>query len=153
VLSLLVAGVLAGLATLNGAPGWVVVTAGTLDAVAPQALNTGRARPEDRRKDQSRIRALTSGATRMVRDVAAQVGVHRPVRDDLPYIVRDVEQEASDRLRMERRLLIVSPLMLGKTRLALSVAKAAFGDYIIDRGILFAKRVEPARSRSGSPLV
>jgi hypothetical protein len=46
-------------------------------------------------------------------------------------VERDVEQAVISQLRVERRVLIVGPSMSGKTRLALSAAKAAVGDYVL----------------------
>jgi hypothetical protein len=76
------------------------------------------------------MQALAAGPTGVVRDVVPrEVGVHRAVREDIAYVARDVEQEVVNRLLMERRVLIAGPSMLGKTRLALSPAKATFGGY------------------------
>jgi TPR repeat protein len=135
-LYLLLAAACAGVAKLTGQPGWVIGVAAVVGAIALPAGNTARTLLEERRKSQGRILALTAGPTGLVRDVAPrEVGVHRAVREDVPYIARDVEDVVVDRLRLERRVLIAGPAMLGKTRLALSAAKTAFGDYAFHKPV------------------
>ena len=136
VLSLLLAGAGAGATKLAGADVWVIVVAAVIAAIAVPAGNTARNRLEDRRKGRARILALTASPTWLLRDVAPrEVGVHRAVREDVDYIARDVEQEVVERLGLDRRVLIAGPGMLGKTRLALSAAKTAFGDYAFHKPV------------------
>lgn len=122
------AAVFAGIA---GAPTWLVLTAVFVAAAAVPVGNIAKAWREQRSRDQTDQRGLAAGPAGLVRDRSTKdVRVHRAVREDVPYIERDVEARVVDLLRRERRALITGPSMSGKTRLALSAAQKALGDYV-----------------------
>jgi eukaryotic-like serine/threonine-protein kinase len=133
ILSILAAAAAAVVAKIAGAPNWVVLLAAATGVLISGVAAAGRAQIEQRAKSRTEIRKRTAGAGEaeaLVRDqTVADVRVHRAIRDDVPYIQRDVEPSVVSQLRLERRVLIVGPSMSGKTRLALSAAKAAVGDF------------------------
>jgi hypothetical protein len=121
----LVAAVAAGLAK-GFETGWPVIAGMIMGAVAWPIGNVIKAQLEQRQKNTATRRALTAGSVdvRRVRDtVPADVRVHEAVRTDVPYIERDLEPEVISALRFDRRVLIVGPSGVGKTRLALSCAR------------------------------
>lgn len=134
-LSAVIAAVAAAAAKLAGAPDWLVLSAAAAGAAVPAVATAVRTQLEHSRKADAEQRKLTAGAAgrdRLVRDYSsAELRVHNAIRQDVPYVVRDVEPEIVKRIRWERRVLIVGPSMAGKTRLALSAAKATVGEFVL----------------------
>jgi hypothetical protein len=100
--------------------GWPVLAAVVIGAVTWPIGNAVKAQLEQRQKNVTTRRALTAGSAdmRRVRDTTpADVRVHRAVRTDVPYIERDLEPQVIDALRFDRRVVIVGPAGVGKTRL------------------------------------
>lgn len=119
---------------IAGAPDWLVMTAAAAAVVVPTVGGSLRTHLDQTKKDRIEARKRTAGASDvsvLVRDLSSRdVGVHPAIRQDVDYIERDIEQEIVSLLGLERRALIVGPSMSGKTRLALSAARAAVGDFV-----------------------
>lgn len=124
----LAAAAVAGIAKIPGLATGLAIAAAAIAVLVIPVSTAIRSQLEQRAKTTATGRALTAGAAAggmLVRDVSpSSVRVHQAVRDDIGYVDRDVQPAAAEKLRFDRRLLIVGPSMAGKTRLALNVAKA-----------------------------
>ena len=123
-----------GVAKLVGQPDWVAVVVGASAAAVTVLTPAIRSYLEQQKKADAEHRKLTAGAARrdrLVRDYSPmELRVHNSIREDVPYVQRDAEPLIVERINWGR-VLIVGPSMAGKTRLALSAAKAAAGDSVM----------------------
>jgi TPR repeat protein len=125
-------GVAAGLAAVQKWPGaaWPVISvAAALAVVVTGAGPIWQRRQEQRMADAGVIRRSVQNGTRTLAGMSLDdLRVHTAVID-VAYLPRAAkEREVGEHLRARRPVVIVGPSMVGKTRLAVAVARAVLPD-------------------------